>query len=154
MGKWTCLMVNEILKKYPKSKDYLLEILHDLQNNDPKQYISAESVKAIAQHLNICQSQVYGVVGYYSMLSAKPRGKNLIRVCNSPVCKMIGSEHTINHLTKKLKIQLGDTTTDGKFTVEECECLGNCSQAPSLMVNSKLYGNLTSESLDDLLKEF
>ncbi|HPN23238.1 MAG TPA: NAD(P)H-dependent oxidoreductase subunit E, partial [Tenuifilaceae bacterium] len=76
-------MVSEILQKYPRSKDYLLEILHDLQNSSPNQNISSENIVEIAKHLNITQSQVLGVIGYYSMLSNKARSKYLIRVCNS-----------------------------------------------------------------------
>jgi NADH:ubiquinone oxidoreductase subunit E len=128
-----------------------LEILHETQNGNPQQYISPENIATIAKHLNITQSQVYGVVGYYSMLSIKPRGKYLIRVCNSPICNMLGSEHTIDYLIRKLNVQSGETTADGKFTIEECECLGNCAAAPSIMVNDKLYGNLTPELIDKIL---
>lgn len=146
-------MVSEILQKYPKSKDYLLEILHEVQNTSPNQHISSENIVEIAHHLNITLAQVQGVIGYYSMLSSKVRGKHLIRVCNSPVCNMLGSEHTIEYISKKLKVRLGESTPDGLFTIEECECLGNCAAAPSIMINDKLYGNLTSELIDKILDD-
>jgi len=146
-------MVSEILQKYPRSKDYLLEILHDLQNSSPNQNISSENIVEIAKHLNITQSQVLGVIGYYSMLSNKARSKYLIRVCNSPICNMLGGTHTIEYISRKLKIELGESTPDGLFTLEECECLGNCAAAPSIMVNEKLYGNLTPELIDKILAE-
>lgn len=146
-------MVDEILKKYPQSKDYLLEILHEIQNQDPQQHISTENIARIAKHLNITKSQVSGVIGYYSMFSIKPRGQYLIRVCNSPICNMLGSTHIIEYLTKKLNIQPGNTTPDGKFTIEECECLGNCAAAPSMMVNENIYGNLTPEIIDKILEK-
>lgn len=144
-------MIEEILKKYPKSKDYLLEILHDIQKSHPQQFIPTDYVGIIARHLNITQSQVYGVIGYYSMLSLEPRGKYLIRVCRSPICNMINSESLVELLERKLCISIGETTADAKYTLEECECLGNCASAPSLMVNDKLYGNLTVESLSSLI---
>lgn len=146
-------MVSEILKRYPQNKDYLLEILHEVQKNNPSQHISSENIVQIARYLNITQSQVLGVIGYYSMFSNKTRSKYLIRVCNSPICNMLGGEHTIEYLGRKLKVKLGESTPDGLFTLEECECLGNCAAAPSIMINDKLYGNLTAELIDKILGE-
>lgn len=146
-------MLSEILQKYPRSKDYLLEILHEVQNNNPIQNISSENIVEIAKYLNVTHAQVLGVIGYYSMLSNKARSKYLIGVCNSPICNMLGGEHTIEYLSRKLKVGLGESTPDGLFTLEECECLGNCAAAPSIMLNDRLYGNLTAELVDKILDE-
>ncbi|MBW6501423.1 MAG: NAD(P)H-dependent oxidoreductase subunit E, partial [Bacteroidales bacterium] len=94
-----------------------------------------------------------GVAGYYSMFSLIPRGRYIIRVCNSPVCNMMGSAGLIEALGSLLGIGVGETTPDGLFTVEEAECLGICDVAPAMMVNLKVYGNLTRKSLESVLEE-
>ncbi|QKG80298.1 NADH-quinone oxidoreductase subunit NuoE [Tenuifilum thalassicum] len=146
--------VEKILSEFPKSKDYLLEILHEIQNKNPNSYIPPEVVQKVAKHLNIKKAQVYGVIGYYSMFSDKPRGKYVIRICASPVCSMMGAENLIEYLEKKLNVKVGETTPDELFTLETSECLGNCAAAPAMMVNLDMYGNLTPGMVDNILKQY
>ena len=144
--------VEKILSKYPRRKDYLLEILHDIQNHSTKNFIPEEAVQRVAEHLNIKKAQVYGVIGYYSMLSIKPRGRYVIRVCASPICNMMGSCSLLDYLKQKLDVELGETSADGLFTLETSECLGNCAAAPAMMVNQEMYGNLSPGMIDSLLE--
>ncbi len=146
--------IDPILQKYPKSRDYLIEILHDIQNAHPQSYIPPEVVTRVAKHLNVKQAQVYGVIGYYSMLSAKPRGRYVIRVCASPICNLMGSSNLIDYLKEKLKVDIGQTTPDGLFTLETTECLGNCAAAPAMMINQEMYGSLTTGMVDILLEQY
>lgn len=146
--------VEKILSKYPRSKDYLLEILHDIQNHNSQNYIPAEAVQKVAGHLNIKKAQVYGVIGYYSMFSTMPRGKYVIRVCASPICNMMGSCNLLDFLKQKLGVGLGETTADGLFTLETTECLGNCAAAPAMMVNQEMFGNLTPGMIESLLEHY
>jgi len=143
----------EILAGFSSDRANLLPILHALQDNHPQNYLTDESLRAAARHLSINLSWVYGVAGYYSMFSLNPRGRYIIRVCNSPVCNMLGSSGIIEALTGILGIGKGETTPDGLFTVEEAECLGICDVAPAMMVNRAVYGNLTNESLKVIIDE-
>lgn len=146
--------VDSILSKYPRSKDYLLEILHDIQNLSGKNFIPDEVIQRVADHLNVKKAQVYGVIGYYSMFSTKPRGKHVIRVCASPICNMMGSCNLLDFLKQKLGVEVGETTADGLFTLETAECLGNCAAAPALMINQEMFGNLTPGMIESLLEHY
>lgn len=142
------MTTEEILSNFKPVKDNLLPILHQLQDNHPQNYLPDETLAATAKYLNLTKSTVYGVVGYYSMFSRKPRGKYIVRLCTSPVCSMMGSLSLLDWLTQKLGIGVGDTTADGLFTIEESECLGRCGKAPSMMINREFYGDLSPESLN------
>ncbi|MGM0408347.1 MAG: NAD(P)H-dependent oxidoreductase subunit E, partial [Bacteroidota bacterium] len=95
---------------------------------------------------------VYGVAKYYSMLSLKPRGKYIIRVCKSPVCHMISGRSMIDFIENILDVKTGDTTSDRLFTLEPSECLGHCDQAPVMMVNEKMYTQLDAEKIEEIIK--
>jgi len=140
-----------ILHKYPPLRDNLLMILHELQSAEPRNYVSPGAVEAVAAYLNTTLAAVYGVVGYYSMLSSEPRGRHIIRVCNSPVCRMYGSFDLLEELQRQLGVSLGGTTTDAEFTLETSECLGNCHHAPSLMIDAVLYSAVRRETLEGIL---
>ena len=145
--------VNEILSKFEATKDNLIPILHAIQDNHPQNYLPDEALRATAKFLNLTLSSVYGVVGYYSMFSRKPRGKHVIRFCTSPVCGMMGSINVLDWLSQHLGIAVGETTPDGLFTLEESECLGRCGKAPSMMINQYFYGNLTPEILENIVHQ-
>lgn len=141
--------LNSILKKHNKHRDSILEILHDIQNNDPLHYLSEDSLKKVASHYNLPLAQVYGIVGYYSMLSLKPRGKFVIQVCKSPICGMLDSQSIYDAVKSKI-----DSSSDKSiFTIEKVECLGQCNQSPCMMVNNTVYGNLNLEKVENIIDE-
>jgi NADH:ubiquinone oxidoreductase subunit E len=141
----------EIISKHKPTQDSLLNILHDLQNNNPENYITTEAMDLVARYLNMTKSSVYGVVDYYSMLSLKPRGKFIIRLCISPVCHIKKAGGIISHLENILGIRTGETTSDKLFTLEVAECLGQCQEAPSMMINEKVYNNLTETRIREII---
>jgi len=143
----------EVFSRFSPDRSNILTLLHALQDNHPRNYLTEESLKAAAKHLKVNISWVYGVAGYYSMFSLVPRGRYIIRICNSPVCNMMGSSGIIETLGKILGIKVGETTPDWLFTVEEAECLGICDVAPAMMVNHNVYGNLTPESITAIVDE-
>ncbi len=145
--------IASILKKYPKRRDFVLEILHDIQNHDPNHHLNEDSLKKIAHHLNLPLGQIYGIVGYYTMFSLKPRGKYLIQVCKSPICSMLGGQSIIDSLNSSLNIDSSNSTQDELFTIEEVECLGQCSDSPCMMINQKIYGNLSPEKIKSIISE-
>lgn len=143
----------DILQKYKPVRDNLLLILHDIQNNSPQQFINVEDIKEVAKYLNVTYSLVYGVVTYYSMYSLKPRGKYIFRVCNSPVCNMKGSVAIIDELKNKLKIEEGETTADGLYTLETTECLGKCGAAPGMNINEGFHGVLSPLRIVNIIEK-
>jgi NADH:ubiquinone oxidoreductase subunit E len=94
---------------------------------------------------------VYGVATFYTMYSLKPRGRNLIRVCQSPPCHLLGSTTVAKELMRQLGIAFGETTADKRFTLEMSSCLGVCGVAPAMMVNDEVYGNLTPELIAEVI---
>ncbi|MBT8366374.1 MAG: NAD(P)H-dependent oxidoreductase subunit E [Deltaproteobacteria bacterium] len=143
----------DILQQYPPLMENVLLILHDFQNNNPRHYLSEKDLATIANYLNVTYSSIYGVASYYTLFSLKPRGKNIMRVCNSPVCDMAGSNDIKKELCKILKVDIGETTADELFTLETTECLGQCDTAPVMSVNEDLYGNLTAKKISPIITD-
>jgi len=144
-------MYKEICEKYTPEKDNLLYILHDIQDHHPQHYISEEAVQVVAEYLNIPTNHIYGVLTFYTMYSTKPRGKNIIRLCESPPCYVKGSTNILRKLKMLLGVNTGETTKDGMFTLELCACLGVCGNAPVMMINEDVYGDLTEEKVEEII---
>ena len=144
----------ELLKQFKQDKENLLNILHALQKNNKQNYLDKDDLKEAANYLNITFSHIYGVATYYSMFSVKPRGKYIIRICNSPVCNMESSCGIVDEIKKMLSVEIGGTTSDKLFTLELSECLGQCDSAPGMMINEDVYGNLESESLKSIFAKY
>ena len=138
---------SDILETYAPLMENLLLILHDFQNNNPRNYLSEKDLGLIAKYLNTPYSSIFGVASYYTMFSLKPRGKHVIRICQSPVCHMAGLSDIFTELQHILKINSGETTPDGQFTLETSECLGQCDEAPVMAVNEALYGDLCAKNI-------
>ncbi len=142
-----------ILKKYKPVADNLILILHDLQAANPQNYLKPEDLDSVVRYLNTTRAQVYGVVNYYTMFSLEPRGRHMIYFCISPVCRMVGGDDALHVLKETLGIELGETTPDGLFTLEHSECLGHCDKAPMLMMDGEIYGDLTKEKIETMVRE-
>jgi len=125
--------------------------LHDIQDHHPQHYISEEAVQVVAEYLNIPTNHIYGVLTFYTMYSTKPRGKNIIRLCESPPCYVKGSTNILRKLKMLLGVNTGETTKDGMFTLELCACLGVCGNAPVMMINEDVYGDLTEEKVEEII---
>jgi len=144
----------DILHKFAPSMENVLLILHEFQNRNPHHYLPDDDLAMIAEYLNVPCSSVYGLVSYYSMFSLMPRGKHIIRVCNSPVCQMADSSDILAVLRENLKLDIGETTVDGLFTLETTECLGQCDTAPGMSIDEAYYGNLTAKKTKRILKDY
>jgi len=145
---------SEILLRFRPEKENLLGILHEIQNNNPGNYLTKEDLEAVAGYLNTTWSHVYGVATYYTMYSIKPRGRYIIRVCNSPVCNMEGAPGMVELIGDILGIGKGETTGDGLFTLELTECLGRCHIAPSMMVGEDIYGELNRDKIVEIIRNY
>jgi len=116
--------------------------------------VPEEFIAEVAQSLNISQSEVYGVATFYSFLSTKPLGRNVIRVCKSLPCYLKNSLMIIESVEKELGIKPGKTTPDSKFSFELTNCIGACDKAPAMLINSDVHGNLTPEKISQILKSY
>ncbi len=116
--------------------------------------LSYDVAAVIAREMDLNLSDVYNFITFYAMLSTKAHGKYTIRMCKSISCHVNGSADVIRTVTELLHISPGETTDDGRFTLELVPCLGLCDSAPSMMINKKVYGNLTPESVSAIIKNY
>jgi NADH-quinone oxidoreductase subunit E len=116
--------------------------------------VSDESVKDIATMLNMSNEEVDGIATFYSRIYRKPVGRNIILLCDSVSCMIMGYDSLYGHISKKLGIKFGETTSDSRFTVLPNSCLGDCDNAPAMMVNNDHYNKLTIEKIDEILDRY
>lgn len=135
--------VKDVIKQMENDKVPLLQVLLAVQDTSPNRYISEEAVNEIAHLLNISRSRVYSTASFYSEISLKPRGIHLIRVCTNAPCENAGKAEIQKALERELGVGIGQTTSDGLFTLESVNCLGACYMSPAIKVDDKIYGNLT-----------
>jgi len=140
------------MKLRDKEKD-VIALLNKAQRENKYNYITEEKLKLVAREAGLSYSEVYGIATFYSLFSLKPRGEYVIRVCDSGPCHLMGSKSIFEVLEEQLKIKVGETTPDKKFTLEETSCLGICDEAPAMMINEEVYGNLTPKKIREILKE-
>ncbi|MFO8086326.1 MAG: NAD(P)H-dependent oxidoreductase subunit E [Bacteroidales bacterium] len=145
----------EILSRFPHHRQQMLNILHEIQDANEYHYLSDKDMEAVAEHFNTTKASIYGVVTYYSMLSTRPRGRHIIRICKSPVCHVSGAFSIADALKKQLGVKnIGETSADGQFTLEYTECLGQCAHSPGIQIDKDFYGNLDSGKLHDILNHY
>lgn len=143
---------NEILKKYPKEKDKLIAILNDIQ--EKYGYIPKKSQLEISNYLSIPMAQIYGVITFYSRFTLEPKGKYNISICLGTACYVKGSQAILDRAKERLKIEPGEVTKDGKFSIDEVRCVGACGLAPVFMINDEVYGNATVKQFDEVIDEY
>ena len=141
--------IEEIVSRYASKEAALLPVLHLVQAEEG--YISTQAEKQVAGLLDIRPIKVKEVVTFYTMFNREPMGKYHIQVCSNLSCSLLGAESLIDHLKAKLGIDVGETTSDKKFTLTTVECLGACEQAPCMMINFDYFGNLDKEKIDNIL---
>ncbi len=140
------------IAKYPidRKRSAVMPALTSVQEANGG-WLSRELMDAVAEYLELEPISVYEVATFYSMYELKPVGRHKISVCTNVSCALNGSEEVVTHLTKRLGINLGETTEDGKVTLKEVECLGACGGAPMMQVNKAFHENLTPEQIDSVL---
>lgn len=143
---------NEILNQYKDLPGGLIEAYHAIQRE--YSYIPEEAVIAAAKTFGIPAANAYGVATFYSYLKVGKRGKNVIRICESAPCHIAGAAQVVATLEKELGIKMGETTADGKFTLEFTECVGQCQATPVITINSKPYGDITADKVSAILAEY
>lgn len=143
---------DEKMKQYPTKRSFLVPML--LYCQDEAGYLTDEIVSHLAKKTELTELEVRNVISYYSMLHTKPMGKYHVQVCTNICCMLRGADELMEHCEQKLGIGHKQVTKDGKFSLEEVECIGACSWAPAVQVNYDFHENLTPESMDRVLEEY
>ncbi len=138
-----------IVAKYDKKHAAVLTLLHLAQ--DRVGYVTPEIEAWVSQWTEVPVVHVREVVTFYSMYHKKPVGRHHIRFCTTTSCMLMGGEKVLEHLKKKIGVENGQTTADGKISLEEVECLCACEAAPMMQVNDKYYGDLSEKKIDELI---
>lgn len=117
-------------------------------------HLSREALAGAAADADLSLGTVFGVATFYSYLPVEPKGRNIIRICRCVPCDMKGAQWIVGSIQRALGISPGETTPDGRFSVELVNCIGACDRAPAMLVNDDLHGNLTPEKMSDILKSY
>lgn len=158
MGKCCCgsdcqdSRFTEILEQYKGKDGVLIPVLQKAQ--EIKGYLPEETIRAIADYFNKPYSEVYGVATFYAQFRLKPSGENIIRVCAGTACHVRGGKKILDKVCSELNVAPGETSADGKFSLEPVACLGACGLAPVMMINDTTYGRLTPEKITEILAKY
>lgn len=141
--------IESYVKKFGDDRSSLLMILHEIQKKH--RHISEFAQQEVARQLNIHPVEVYSVISFFAFLNSDPKGRNLVRICQTISCDMKGKSQIVQAIERELGCRIGETTRDNKFTVEYANCLGLCDMGPAMAINDRVYTNLTPEEAIELL---
>src|SRR5688572_15258997 len=144
--------VASALARFAREPGPLLEILHAVQ--DELGSVPPEAVPLIADGLNLSRAEVHGVISFYHHFRERSPGRYVVQLCRAEACQSMNSRALEEFVRGRLRVNFGETTADGRVTLEAVYCLGNCACAPSMMVNGQLHGRVTPENFGELAKEW
>lgn len=144
--------LDEIIEKNKSRRGALIPVLHEAQ--ELFGYLPYEVQKRIAEGLNIPMAEVYGVATFYTRFTLKPTGDHKISVCMGTACYVKGADKILDKLKELLKIDVGETTEDGKFSIEATRCLGACGLAPVVVIDNTVYGKLSVDDVEEILSRY
>ena len=144
--------VVSIANKYKGQKGGIMSALHEVQ--DEYGYISEANQKYLSDKMGVPLSEIYGIITFYSRFSLMPKGKYNIQVCMGTACYVKGSGDILDKIKAKLGIEVGQCTADGKYSIDATRCIGACGLAPVLTVNDEVFGRLTVDDVEDILKKY
>ncbi len=139
------------LAHYPTREAVCIDAMKIVQRH--RGWVSDESIRDIAELLEMSAADLDGVATFYNLIFRKPVGRHVIMVCNSVSCWIMGYERIREHLTARLGIEFGETSPDGRFTLLPIVCLGACDHAPAMLVDNELHVDLDPERIDRVLEE-
>lgn len=146
------VLAKEKLQGFKGEEGALIQALHKVQNIYG--YLPEEALKLVAQELDLPIADIYGVVSFYSLFSLKPKGEHVITVCTGTACYVKGAQNVLDRLAEELEVESGDTTSDGKFTLQSARCIGACGLAPVILIDGKAYGKMTPDDIPNILKQY
>lgn len=139
-----------IISAYKDKPGGLIEAYHALQRE--YNYIPEDAIAVAAEIFDVSPARAYGVATFYSYFKVGPRGRYIIRICESAPCHVAGAAEVVSALESELKIKMGETTADGKFTLEFCECVGQCQGTPVITINSTPHINVSAKTIPEILQ--
>ncbi|MFW5773361.1 MAG: NADH-quinone oxidoreductase subunit NuoE [Tangfeifania sp.] len=145
-------LIKNLADKYGRTRESLLPVMQGVIRQE--KYLSEYSMVEIAREMDIPASDVFGTATFYSFLETQPAGKFIIRVCKTITCSMKGKNQILFAIQDMLKIKVGETTPDSRFTLLETNCLGWCHKAPAMLINDEVYTNLTPEMVREILSGY
>jgi NADH-quinone oxidoreductase E subunit len=143
------MLAEKYFPRYPTKRAVLLPALHMVQHEHG--WIPTRAIAELAEFLQISPAEALDTASFYEEYWLKPKGHYLIQVCRSLACEICGSSRLTEHIRRKLNLDIGQTTPDGRFTLIELECLGACGTAPVMLVNDVLFEDLTPQRIDQIL---
>lgn len=144
--------IREICQAYNNDKGEVINVLHKVQGVFG--YLPEAVQEVVAHELNMPVAHVYGIVTFYSFFSMVPKGEHPISICMGTACYVRGAEKVLDEFKRQLKINVGETTADGKFSLNCLRCVGACGLAPVAMVGEKVYGRLTPDQVKEIIAEY
>ncbi|WP_286677643.1 NADH-quinone oxidoreductase subunit NuoE [Candidatus Aquicultor secundus] len=144
-------VIDAIVHKHNAERGAVIPILQEVQATYG--YIPPIAIDRIAKITGITNGEIYGTATFYNMFRLEPLGENLVKVCHGTACHLAGAERISESIAIEVGARAGETSPDGKFTIEQVACLGCCSSAPALMINEEIHGHLTPESVRKVLKK-
>jgi NADH-quinone oxidoreductase subunit E len=145
-------LVKRLVNIYGRKRESLLPVLQGIIEQE--RTLSEDTLRIVAQELDLSAAQVYGTATFYTFLDTEPRGEFVIRVCKSITCAMKGKNQMIKTIEETLKTKLGETTKDKKFTLLETNCLGWCHKAPAMLINDEIYIDLDQEKVIEIIDSY
>lgn len=145
-------LVRELANKHGRTRESLIPILQDLVVHN--RFLSGQDMVDVARELDISAADVYGTATFYSFLDTKERGKYVIRICRTISCSMQGKNDVLSTIEETLKIRVGETSSDKKFSLLETNCIGWCHKAPAMLINDTPYTDLTPEKVTQILRDY
>lgn len=145
-------LIKDLADQYGRKRESLLPIMQGVIERE--KFLSEYSMVEIAREVDIPASDVYGTATFYSFIETKPTGKYIIRICKTITCAMKGKNQVLFAIQDMLKIKLGETTPDNRFSLLESNCLGWCHKAPAMLINNEVYTELTPEKVREILTSY
>lgn len=147
-------LIDHWISKYPPDRKQSAVMAALMIVQEAHGYLTPALMDEVAVYLDMPPIAVYEVASFYSMYEHKPCGRHVVNVCTNISCKLRGADALVEHLENRLGVRVGDTTSDGRFTLRTVECLGACVNAPMMQVNKTYHENLTVETLDTVMEQF
>lgn len=142
-------LTDNILNKYTSERKNLIPILQEVQERE--QYLSAEAISEISRHLGISANDIFSVASFYSQFRFKKPGEHTIKVCLGTACHVRGGARILDTVERELNIKPGETTADGKYSLETVACIGACALAPTMVLDNEVQRNMTPQKVSNLL---
>lgn len=144
--------IKEICLSFNNDPQDLINVLHKCQEHFG--YLPAEVQEVVSNELDVPVAKIYGVVTFYSFFTMTPKGRHPISICMGTACYVRGAEKVLDEFKKELNLQVGQTTTDGKFSLSSLRCVGACGLAPVVLVGDKTYGRVAPDDVKNIMKEY